>query len=172
MCRSPEALAFGSRRHFMPASLSLPLIGCLVNRSRDCTRSRVPPSLHSGGAMLTLLRVPLFLRTSAFAAAQTPFFRNRAVAYPAHTYAKSAFSQNALPERWGTVHSGDMGYRMGPFARRTICPGRSVTLWTNGWSSLPACCTERRWRLDVGSVSPARPAKRSLMAITAAIWKR
>src|SRR5258708_5857311 len=46
MGRSPEALAFGSRRHFIPASLSLPLCGCLLNRSRD-------------GAMLTLLRLPL-----------------------------------------------------------------------------------------------------------------
>ena len=43
MGRSPEALAFGSRRHFIPASLSLPLCGCLLNRSRDCSRSRVPP---------------------------------------------------------------------------------------------------------------------------------
>ena len=41
MSRSPEALAFGSRRHFIPASLSLPLCGCLLNRSRDCSRSRV-----------------------------------------------------------------------------------------------------------------------------------
>jgi len=58
MSRSPEALAFGSRRHFIPASLSLPLCGCLLNRSRDCSRSRVPP-LFSVGAMLTLLRLPL-----------------------------------------------------------------------------------------------------------------
>jgi hypothetical protein len=58
MGRSPEALAFGSRRHFIPASLSLPLCGCLVNRSCDCSRSRVPP-LSAGGAMLTLLRLPL-----------------------------------------------------------------------------------------------------------------
>jgi hypothetical protein len=43
MSRSPEALAFGSRRHFIPASLSPPLCGCLLNRSRDCSRSRVPP---------------------------------------------------------------------------------------------------------------------------------
>ena len=43
MSRSPEALAFGSRRHCIPASLSLPLCGCLLNRSRDCSRSRVPP---------------------------------------------------------------------------------------------------------------------------------
>jgi hypothetical protein len=43
MSRSPETLAFGSRRHFIPASLSLPLCGCLLNRSRDCSRSRVPP---------------------------------------------------------------------------------------------------------------------------------
>jgi hypothetical protein len=45
MSRSPEALAFGSRRHFIPASLSLPLCGCLLNRSRDGSRSRVPPRL-------------------------------------------------------------------------------------------------------------------------------
>ena len=43
MSRSPEALAFGARRHFMPTSLSLPFCGCLLNRSRDCSRSRVPP---------------------------------------------------------------------------------------------------------------------------------
>jgi hypothetical protein len=43
MGRSPEALAFGSRRHFIPASLSLPLCGCRLDRSRDCSRSRVPP---------------------------------------------------------------------------------------------------------------------------------
>jgi hypothetical protein len=41
--RGHESLAFGSRRHFIPASLSLPLCGCLLNRSRDCSRSRVPP---------------------------------------------------------------------------------------------------------------------------------
>jgi hypothetical protein len=35
-----------------------PSRGCLVNRSRDCTRSRVPPLRV--GAILTLLRVPLF----------------------------------------------------------------------------------------------------------------
>ena len=43
MSCSPEALAFGARRHFIPASLSLPLCGSLFNRSRDCSRSRVPP---------------------------------------------------------------------------------------------------------------------------------
>ena len=64
MSRSPEALAFGSRRHFIPASLSLPLCGCLFNRSHDCSRSRVPPRFRRGsrvGAMLTLLRLPLLL---------------------------------------------------------------------------------------------------------------
>ena len=70
MSRSPEALALGSRRHFIPASLSLPFFGCLLNRSRDCTRSRVPP-LSRVGAMLTLLRLPLSLlpelRSGAFA---------------------------------------------------------------------------------------------------------
>src|SRR5436189_3295613 len=35
----------------------------------------------------------------------------------------------ALPERRVTVHSGDMGYTIGPFARRAKCPGRSVTRW-------------------------------------------
>jgi hypothetical protein len=38
----------------------------------------------------------------------------------------------ALPERWVTVHSGDMGYTIGPFAGRAKCPGRSVTRWMNG----------------------------------------
>ena len=45
LSRSPEALAFGARRHFIPASLSLPLRGCLLSRSTDCSRSRVPPRL-------------------------------------------------------------------------------------------------------------------------------
>src|ERR1700712_5084538 len=43
MSRSPEALAFGSRRPFTSASLSLPPCGGLLTRSRDCSRSRVPP---------------------------------------------------------------------------------------------------------------------------------
>jgi hypothetical protein len=38
----------------------------------------------------------------------------------------------ALPERRVTVHSGDMGYTIGLFARRAKCPGRSVILWMNG----------------------------------------
>jgi hypothetical protein len=38
----------------------------------------------------------------------------------------------ALPERRVTVHSGDMGYTIGPFARRAKCPGRSVISWMNG----------------------------------------
>jgi hypothetical protein len=38
----------------------------------------------------------------------------------------------ALPERRVTVHSGDMGYTIGPFARRAKCPGRSVIPWMNG----------------------------------------
>jgi Nucleotidyl transferase AbiEii toxin, Type IV TA system len=36
-----------------------PAFGCLLNRSRDCTRSGVPPLRV--GAMLTLLRVPLLI---------------------------------------------------------------------------------------------------------------
>jgi hypothetical protein len=39
--------------------------------------------------------------------------------------------RNALPERRVTVHSGDMGYTIGPFAGRAKCPGRSVTRWMN-----------------------------------------
>jgi len=41
MCRSPEALArrAAASRH----RYHCPSRGCLVNRSRDCTRSRVPP---------------------------------------------------------------------------------------------------------------------------------
>jgi hypothetical protein len=35
----------------------------------------------------------------------------------------------ALPKRRVTVHSGDMGYTMGPFARRAECPGRRVNPW-------------------------------------------
>jgi len=41
-------------------------------------------------------------------------------------------SFDALPERRVTVHSGDMGYTIGPFAGRAKCPGRSVTRWMNG----------------------------------------
>ena len=37
----------------------------------------------------------------------------------------------ALPERGVTVHSGDMGYTMGPFAGSAKCPGRRVNPWTN-----------------------------------------
>jgi hypothetical protein len=37
-----------------------------------------------------------------------------------------------LPERGVTVHSGHMGYTIGPFAGRAKCPGRSVTQWMNG----------------------------------------
>jgi hypothetical protein len=57
MCRSPEALArrAAAARH----RYHCPSRGCLVNRSRDCTRSRVPPLRV--GAMLTLLRVPLLI---------------------------------------------------------------------------------------------------------------
>src|SRR5215831_5767732 len=37
----------------------------------------------------------------------------------------------ALPERGVTVHSGDMGYTIGPFAGSAKCPGRCVNPWTN-----------------------------------------
>ena len=39
---------------------------------------------------------------------------------------------DALPERGVTVHSGDMGYTIGPFAGSARCPGRCVNLWMNG----------------------------------------
>ena len=45
----PAVISFRRRYH-------CPALGCLFNRSRDCTRSRVPPLRV--GAMLTLLRVP------------------------------------------------------------------------------------------------------------------
>jgi site-specific DNA recombinase len=35
----------------------------------------------------------------------------------------------ALPERGVTVHSGDMGYTMGPFAGSAECPGRCGNPW-------------------------------------------
>ena len=35
----------------------------------------------------------------------------------------------ALPERGVTVHSGDMGYTIGPFAGSARCPGRCVNPW-------------------------------------------
>src|ERR1700722_3150054 len=55
--RSPEALA---RRAAVWRRYHCPSPGCFLNRSRDCTRSRVPPLCV--GAMLTLLRVPLSLQ--------------------------------------------------------------------------------------------------------------
>ena len=54
------------------------------------------------------------------------------------TEAASAQKENAmaindaLPERGVTVHSGDMGYTIGPFAGSARCPGRCVNLWMNG----------------------------------------
>jgi hypothetical protein len=38
----------------------------------------------------------------------------------------------ALPERWVTVHSGDMGYTRGLLRGEQKCPGRSVIRWMNG----------------------------------------
>ena len=37
----------------------------------------------------------------------------------------------ALPETGVTVHSGHMGYTIGPFARSARCPGKCVTPWTS-----------------------------------------
>jgi hypothetical protein len=59
MCRSPEALALGPAVMPCRRRYHCPSFGCLLNRSRDCTRSRVPPLRV--GAMLTLLRVPFSL---------------------------------------------------------------------------------------------------------------
>ena len=57
MCRSPEALArrAAASRH----RYHCPSRGCLVNRSRDCTRFRAPPSFHAGVAITAPRRVPL-----------------------------------------------------------------------------------------------------------------
>jgi hypothetical protein len=38
--------------------------------------------------------------------------------------------KGALPERGVTVHSGDMGYTIGPFAGSARCPGRCANPWT------------------------------------------
>jgi hypothetical protein len=38
----------------------------------------------------------------------------------------------ALPERWVTHHSGDIGDTFGPLRGEQRCPGRSVTSWTSG----------------------------------------
>src|SRR5262245_25911438 len=47
-------------------------------------------------------------------------------------------STDALPERRVTVHTGDMGYTIGPFAGSAKCPGRRVNPWTSVSSSSPA----------------------------------
>lgn len=44
MSRSPEALALGPAVISFRRRYHCPSFGCLLNRSRDCTRSRVPPS--------------------------------------------------------------------------------------------------------------------------------
>jgi hypothetical protein len=44
----------------------------------------------------------------------------------------STMFANALPERRVTVHTGDMGYTIGPFAGSAKCPGRRVNPWMNG----------------------------------------
>jgi hypothetical protein len=46
--------------------------------------------------------------------------------------AKPIAITNALPERRVTVHTGDMGYTIGPFAGSAKCPGRRVNPWMNG----------------------------------------
>ena len=63
----------------------------------------------------------------------------------------NARRHRALPERWVTVHSGDMGYTIGPFAASARCPGRRVSPWTSVLSSLPGGWTGRRWRGCAGS---------------------
>jgi hypothetical protein len=42
---------------------------------------------------------------------------------------KTPLISNALPERRVTVHSGHMGYTIGPFAGSARCPGRCVSPW-------------------------------------------
>ena len=54
----------------------------------------------------------------------------RQIANPAsRQWRSSDGTRFALPERRVTVHSGDMGYTIGPFARSARCPGRRVTPW-------------------------------------------
>ena len=57
--RASELLAGGTRERGSPSAIAItaPFPGAAVNRSRRCTRSRVPPLRV--GAMLTLLREPL-----------------------------------------------------------------------------------------------------------------
>jgi hypothetical protein len=59
MSRSPEALAFGSRRYFILASLSLPLCGCLLNRSSltgvGTSRINLMSLSHQGVSIRTCL---------------------------------------------------------------------------------------------------------------------
>ena len=47
MSRSPEALALGPAVISFRRRYHCPSFGCLLNRSRDCTRSRVPPLIAS-----------------------------------------------------------------------------------------------------------------------------
>ena len=61
-CADHVSLAGGSRvrgrRHSCRRRYHCPERGCLVNRSRDCTRSRVPPSFYAGVAITASRRVP------------------------------------------------------------------------------------------------------------------
>src|SRR3954452_23635945 len=77
MSPSPEALAIGSRLHFIPASLSLPLSGAFLTG----LATAVGPASRRGfraGAMLTLLRLPLS---------------------PACAFASARFRQSSVGER-------------------------------------------------------------------------
>jgi hypothetical protein len=65
MSRSPEALALGPAVISFRRRYHCPSFGCLLNRSRDCTRSRVPPSFHAGVVITAPRRVPLLPLLSA-----------------------------------------------------------------------------------------------------------
>ena len=67
MSRSPEALALGPAVISFRRRYHCPSFGCLLNRSRDCTRSRVPPLSRRryadppAGASFSCLRFALAL---------------------------------------------------------------------------------------------------------------
>ena len=92
MCRSPEALALGAAVISCRRRYHCPERGCLVNRSHDCTRSRVPPSFHAGVAITAPRRVPSFASLRALRASITYAKEGCAVA-------KTIFSENLRRHR-------------------------------------------------------------------------
>jgi hypothetical protein len=78
---------------------------------------KVEPTMASIASMFVPGAAPIVMTVQPMIAMAVPFVEKAPV----------------LPERRVTVHSGDMGYTMGPFfARGAKCPGRSVIPWMNG----------------------------------------